>query len=201
MTARFIIACFWTAQALAWADITPLPSIEGHLTAPGKQLTQAEKTRLDDSLGLIQRDFQVDLAILVLATLPKEPIEDFGLRAYRRWNIGGTWKHGGALAVISPDRKQCIIIQGETDAPFPATMKKYLERQLCDNAPYQGFSSTLAAFTERSRRILAQKHQQLKLQEPLERDSKAAWAYGTASIVITACACLLSLPRRGGQQA
>lgn len=100
------------------------------------------------------------------------------------------------MVVFSPDGRQCRIIQGETDRPFPSKNRKALEEQVLQSTSPQPVYRGLALFIERCRRILVGNHGKFTLQEPLERDTAGGQRYAIFSLLVVLAAFFLTIRRR-----
>jgi hypothetical protein len=129
-------AWLWAAPAHAY-----VPPIDGHLTDPGHRLKSTEKDALEEQLGKIQSDTQVDCAGWVMATpAPADELPDLGREAYDHWRIGRDWENGvlfvfpmsgPAILIQSPDRPaltapEVAKVLG-ADAPASPSLSKRIE--------------------------------------------------------------------------
>ena len=86
-----------------------VPSIEGHVTDPGKSLSASEKEGLEETLGAIQNDLKEDVAAYV-ADVPAGDLARTGREAFDVWHIGRDWENG-VLITVRPDGSAMEIVQ------------------------------------------------------------------------------------------
>jgi uncharacterized membrane protein YgcG len=107
----------------------PVPGIEGHITDSGKRLPDGQRQAIDQALGSVQADLDVDMAIFILAT-PVESLAEMGQACFRTWSIGKSWKRGGILLIVSQDLKDCALVMTESGSPLPAVVARTIEERV-----------------------------------------------------------------------
>jgi uncharacterized membrane protein YgcG len=73
-----------------------VPPLDGHVTDPQNKLRPADEEAMEDKLGKIQSDTQVDVATW-LSDAPPDAATELGNEAYERWHIGRDWENGVLL--------------------------------------------------------------------------------------------------------
>ena len=106
-----------------------LPSVAGHLTAPGNQLTAAQKSRLETLLTAVQSETKTDLAFYIAPSSQREPLETLAAKLHDYWKIG-VGHQGGLLLVVSADGRHCALHQTRRDYPYPDRFLISLERSI-----------------------------------------------------------------------
>ncbi|MCL2450371.1 MAG: TPM domain-containing protein, partial [Polyangiaceae bacterium] len=117
----FAAVCLGAGPAHAY-----VPPIDGHLTDPGHHLKSTEKDSLEELLGKIQSDTQVDCAGWVMATaVPANELADLGREAFDHWHIGRDWENG--VFFVFPTEGRAILVQNPSrPALSPADVTKVL---------------------------------------------------------------------------
>lgn len=149
-----------------WAELPPVPSIEGHITDSGKVLSEVDREKVDQELGEIQQTYKVDLAVHVL-DFEVEDLEAMARACFERWSIGKSWEGGGILISISKDLKSCAVVTSEPDKPLSQasieSLKSSLEMQLQRVVAKDAIRSIIA----RSQRMLGLTRPHPKVYPPL----------------------------------
>lgn len=125
----FILFFLVIATAAPGVALPPVPGIESHLTDKGRVLSDADRESIDRSLGSIQQDTKVDVAVVIL-DFPAEPLPEMAQAIFQTWSIGRSWEGGGMLVVVSQDLKECAIATTDKDIPLPAQLVRQLEEVL-----------------------------------------------------------------------
>ena len=188
---HFRVGLIWTfcviaAVQLALPTPAPIPSIQGHLTAPGNQLTADQKRELDLRLGKIQEQAKFDMAIYILPEKSSAPLRTWGTDIYRTWGIGRDWPNGGILLVVSHDGAQSAVIQS-VPGSIPDKLLPLMEQTVVKRSQEKRLYAGLVEVAERCRRFVGGKSLPV-LQEQLEPDTAAFRSYlaGCATLLIAA---------------
>jgi hypothetical protein len=138
---RFIARVLLVTVALwaAAAQAAGVPPIDGHLTDPSHKLKATEKDSLEETLGKIQSDTQVDVAGWIMSE-PTDEAAELGHEAYEHWRIGRDWENG--VLFIFPVSGPALLMQR---AERPALTESEVARVLAADVP----SSPLAKRIER----------------------------------------------------
>lgn len=114
-------------------------------------LSDSERTRLEQRLLLIQRAPGPQIAVLLVATLSGEPIEQFSMRVAESWKLGTAKKDDGALLVVARDDHAVRIEVGqglEGDVPDVVAsriIRGVLTPSFRDGQFYQGLMTSVDA--------------------------------------------------------
>lgn len=173
---------------VAWAYVPP---IDGHLTDPGHRLKSTEKDSLEDTLGKLQTDTQVDVAGWVM-TEPTNEVADLGREAYDHWRIGKDWENG-VLFVFPVSGPAQLIENPDRPALSPSELSRVLGADVPGNP-------LLAKRIERDANevgsILRVGAKAPKPRPPGTADPKRGAWFAAATVLIVLAAVGLSLRRR-----
>jgi hypothetical protein len=94
-----------------------VPPLDGHVTDPRHKLKSVDEESMENKLGRIQSDTQVDVAIW-LSDAPADAASDLGSEAYEQWHIGRDWENGillvfpavGPLHVILNPKRPALAV-------------------------------------------------------------------------------------------
>lgn len=185
-------------QSRVWAELPPVPPIESHFTAHGKQFSAQQEKTLDKALESIQSESKVDFAVLVLdQPLPSDQYDSLCQQVFRTWNIGKSWDGGGILMLVSPDGRQCVTTQSEEEHPLSkalaTNLRKTVESAASSGQLYRG----LLLAIERCRRILRSGENRPVQRNSLKRapDRAANYGFGAVLVLIAAAICSKKVPR------
>jgi uncharacterized membrane protein YgcG len=178
------------APESALAD-APYPSIDGHMTDPQHRLKFSEKEAIEDQLGKIQTDTQVDCAGWVADY--REDYKEAGQEVYDRWHIGRDWENG-VFMVFPPTGPVVLISKLER----PALNEAEIARVMAADAVQQ---PTLAKRIEHDAdevgAILRVGAKAAKPRPPGVKDPKASLRFLAVTAVIGLAAAVLTFLRRG----
>jgi hypothetical protein len=96
---------------------TEIPGIDGHMTDPGRKLSDADKRSIEEKLGKIQDETHIDVAGWI-SDSPEDQAMALGNRAFRSWNIGRDWDNG--VFLFFPAEGRVRIIQTLSKPALPA---------------------------------------------------------------------------------
>ena len=97
--------------ALAAAQ-QPVPSLSARLTDSTGTLSAEQKTALTAKLAAFEREKGAQVAVLMLATVEPETIEQYALRVVETWQLGRQGVDDGALLLIAKDDRRLRIEVG-----------------------------------------------------------------------------------------
>ncbi|HLW76783.1 MAG TPA: TPM domain-containing protein, partial [Bryobacteraceae bacterium] len=104
---RFAVAMAMAAVAFALDTSKLKPS--GYVNDFANAISPAAKTQLTAYCADLERATGVQMAIVTVATLDDEPVEDVGNRLFHEWGIGKKGKDDGVLLLFAiQDRKNSI---------------------------------------------------------------------------------------------
>jgi uncharacterized protein len=115
---RLVVAGVLLLAALAVPGARPVLAAPGDSTAPDLGRPQAyvtddagileagEEARIERYLGKVERELGVQFALITVQTTQPQTIEEFAVRQFERWGIGGKKLDEGLLLVVAfADRK------------------------------------------------------------------------------------------------
>lgn len=192
-----LLAIFLYLSGPCEAALPPVPNIEGHFTAHGRQIGAAQKKTLDELLGKIQEDSKVDLACIVMAEpLAATELDQMAQLIFNTWNIGRSWEGGGALLVVSHDGKECVMVQSEEPRPIPEAIGDLLIQTVQQGAASGQLAEGLLRAFERGRRFLRTGKYRPITTTPLKRDPHRALRYALGALAAVALAVISSSTRK-----
>jgi hypothetical protein len=175
---------------IAGAANAYVPPIDGHLTDPGHRLKSTEKDSLEDQLGKIQSDTQVDCAGWVMQS-PTDEIADLGREAYDHWRIGRDWENG--VLFVFPVSGPAILIQN-TDRP--ALTPTEVSRVLSVDAPGQPLAKRVEHDANEVGAILRVGSKAPKPRPPGIADPRRGHWFAAGTAIVGLAAIVLSMRRR-----
>lgn len=93
------------------ADALEVPPLSGRINDLAGLLSQEQANSLEDQLGQFEQETGHQLALLTIATLNGESLEDFSIRVADAWKIGHKGNDNGViLLVVRDDRKLRIEV-------------------------------------------------------------------------------------------
>lgn len=106
--ALLVLSTFWLPLH-ARAQV-PLP--EGAVTDLAGVLSPHDRKRLTEVLSSYERETSHQLAVLTVASLSGEPIENFSLRIARAWGLGRKGVDNGILVVLALQERKVRVELG-----------------------------------------------------------------------------------------
>ncbi len=104
-----LLAFFFAQPARAY---TP-PPIQGHVTDLAGKLSASEKDELEQRLEAVNRSSGAEIAVLIVASLQGETIEDVAYGTFNTWKLGKKDKDNGVLLVIAVAERRIRIETGK----------------------------------------------------------------------------------------
>lgn len=110
------------------AELQPVPRLDARITDLTSTLTAEQKNTLENKLSALERQKGAQLAVLIVATVVPESIEQYALRVVESWKLGRRGVDDGALLLIAKqDRKLRIEVgYGLEGALNDATAKRVI---------------------------------------------------------------------------
>ncbi len=105
----FFLALLFPRAAFAFTP--PLPN--GAVTDTAGRLSPSDDARLEANIASYRARTQHQLAVLVVASLDGESIEDVAYKTFNTWGIGRKEYDDGALIVIAPNERNVRIETGK----------------------------------------------------------------------------------------
>ncbi|NJK89729.1 MAG: hypothetical protein HC923_10230 [Myxococcales bacterium] len=105
-SARLALVALVALAASPSRAAEPLPELERRVTDLADLLSSSEEGRLEASLAAYEQSTGHQFALVTLASLDGEPIEDVGIRLAEKWKLGSNERDDGLLFIVAPnDRK------------------------------------------------------------------------------------------------
>jgi hypothetical protein len=188
--ALLVFAAIFGAARGARAD-QPYPSIDGHMTDPQHRLKFTEKEAIEDQLGKIQSDTQVDCAGWISDV--RENYREAGQDIYERWHIGRDWENG-VFMVFPPSGPVVVILKPERPALNEAEIARIMT---ADAVPQPTLAKRIEHDADEIGAILRVGAKAAKPRPPGVKDGKASLPFLAVAGVVGVAALVLSLFRRG----
>ena len=107
---RFIIIAYLCVQS-AFLFALDVPPLNGPVNDYAHIFTASETQELNEYLYTIDRQSDLQIAVLTIPSLEGENLEDFSIRVAEKWQIGQKGKDSGVILVIAvQDRKLRIEV-------------------------------------------------------------------------------------------
>ncbi len=168
-----------------------VPPIDGHLTDPGHRLRSTEKDSLEEALGKIQSDTQVDVAGWVMAQ-PTDEVVDLGHEAYEHWRIGRDWENG-VLFVFPVTGAASLIQNPARPALTPAEVARVLGADVPANP---SLAKRIERDADEVGAILRVGSKAPKARPPGKAEPRKGHVYAALTALVVALAFALSRRRR-----
>jgi uncharacterized protein len=112
--------------------ILPVPALSAHVIDRTATLSAAELSRLDAKLADFERRKGAQIAVLIVATVAPETVEQYALRVAEAWKLGRSGIDDGALLLVAKnDRKLRIEVgYGLEGALNDATAKRIISETI-----------------------------------------------------------------------
>jgi uncharacterized protein len=105
-----VLAVFGLSKG-AWA-FTP-PKLEGPVTDTAHVLSAAEKAAIEGKLYALKANTGHEVAVLTVASLAGESVEDFAYATARAWALGSADKDDGVLLLVATGERKIRIETGK----------------------------------------------------------------------------------------
>lgn len=102
----------WLLLAAGPAIALEVPPLKGRVNDYAAMLSPATVSQLENSLALFEQQQSTQLAVLTVASLAGDSLEDFSLRVAETWKIGRQGLDNGALLLIARDDRKLRIEVG-----------------------------------------------------------------------------------------
>ncbi len=94
------------------AELQPVPRLDARVTDLTSTLTAEQKNTLENKLSALERQKGAQLAVLIVATVAPESIEQYALRVIESWKLGRRGVDDGALLLIAKQERKLRIEVG-----------------------------------------------------------------------------------------
>lgn len=165
----FLLAC----GLLGAQELQPVPRLTARVTDASGTLAADQRSRLEAKLAAFERDKGSQIAVLIVASVKPETIEQYALRVVEAWRLGRRGVDDGALLLIAKeDRKLRIEVgYGLEGALNDATAKRIVSETISPRFKQGDFYGGIDAGVDAMIKVIAG--------EPLPAPTPAAADYGT----------------------
>lgn len=170
------------------------PSIDGHMTDPLHRLKFSEKEAIEDQLGKIQTDTQVDVAGWIADG--RDQLREAGQEVYDRWHIGHDWENGVFL-VFPLTGPVIVILKPERPALTEADVARVLA---ADAVAAPTLAKRIEHDADEIGAILRVGAKAPKARPLGVKDAKLSLRYAIVAGLIALGAIVLTVRRRGGRR-
>ena len=133
MLRALIACCCLCLSGLAGAQaLQPVPALSARVTDHTATLSADQRARLDAKLAAFERQKGAQIAVLIVASVGSETIEQYALRVAEAWKLGRKSVDDGALLLVAKnDRKLRIEVgYGLEGALNDATAKRIISETI-----------------------------------------------------------------------
>jgi uncharacterized protein len=88
------------------------PQLSGRVVDAANLLSPDQEAQLTQRLEALERASTRQLVVVTIASLQGYPIEDYGYRLGRHWNIGQRSANNGAILIIAPNERKVRVEVG-----------------------------------------------------------------------------------------
>lgn len=107
------------------ADLQPVPQLSARVTDLAGKLSADERSRLDAKLAAFERAKGAQIAVLLVATVKPEAIEQYAIRVAEAWKLGRKGVDDGALLLVAmQDRELRIEVGYGLEGALPDAVAK-----------------------------------------------------------------------------
>src|SRR5713101_6890531 len=130
-TVAFVLLLMARGSANAQAAQSPLPQPTGYVNDYAGVVDSATKERLETTLGNLDRQHQIQFAVLTVDTTGGQDIFDYSLAVARGWGIGAkdTQKPSLLLLVAIKDRKYFTQVSRHLEGDLPDGLVAQIQRE------------------------------------------------------------------------
>ena len=133
MLRALIASCLLCLSGLVGAQaLQPVPALSVRVTDQTATLSADQRARLDAKLAAFERQKGAQIAVLIVASVGSETIEQYALRVVEAWKLGRKSVDDGALLLVAKsDRKLRIEVgYGLEGALNDATAKRIISETI-----------------------------------------------------------------------
>ena len=106
-----LIVMLCTLTSVQAADIA-FPELTGRVVDQAGLLDVSAKAQLEQKLADYERESSNQIVVVTLTTLQGQPIEDYGYKLGRHWQLGQKERNNGAILLVVPSERQVRIEVG-----------------------------------------------------------------------------------------
>ncbi len=150
-----LAAVFFVAPLIACAQIA-VPPLKARVTDAAQLLSAQQVAALEQKLAALETRKGSQLAVLTVATIQPETIDQFGIRVAEAWKIGRKGVDDGAILIIAKDdRKLRIEVGRGLEGALPdATAKRIIEEYIVPPFKKGDFDGGINAGVDRIIKII-----------------------------------------------
>src|SRR5436853_3612488 len=121
----------WVIPGAAQTAQSPLPAPTGYVNDYAKVIDDATKSQLETSLTNLDRQHQIQFAVVTIDTTNGRDIFDYSLAVARGWGIGSkdTQKSSLLLLVAVKDRKYYTQVSRHLEGDLPDGLVGQIQRE------------------------------------------------------------------------
>ncbi len=125
------VLCFAGARATAQSEQSPLPQPTGYVNDYARVIDTATKSQLEMTLTNLDRQQQIQFAVVTVDTTNGRDIFDYSLAVARGWGIGSkdTQKGSLLLLVAIKDRKYYTQVSRHLEGDLPDGLVGQIQRE------------------------------------------------------------------------
>ncbi len=109
---RLVAALTITGALATGAAAIEVPYLSGRVNDAAAMIPPATRDRIESKLAELEKGTTAQLAVLTVASLDGEPLEDFSIKVAETWKLGRKGKDNGALLLIAKDDRKMRIEVG-----------------------------------------------------------------------------------------
>jgi uncharacterized protein len=109
---QFLLAFWFAWPGVSAADDIAVPYLSGRVVDNAEILSPEARTRISGMLQVHERATGNQIAVLTINGIGAESIEDFAVRVFESWKLGGREKNNGLLVVVAPQEHRMRIEVG-----------------------------------------------------------------------------------------
>jgi len=114
----FWLVAFLSISRLWAADAESLPKPTGYVSDFAHVLSPEDQNKLEQFCGRVERELNVQFALVTIDTLNGQPIEDFAIQLARKWGVGDRKTNQGVLLLLAIKDRKSDIETGRGIEPY-----------------------------------------------------------------------------------
>lgn len=154
---KYLVLCFLLIASYYSYALTVIPIFEQRVIDTSNTLTASQKNELESRLIEYERPRTdgAQIAVLMIAKLDNETVEQYAQRVFRDWQIGKQGQDNGILLLIVKDDRLMRIEVGYglegtiTDLVASRIIREQLAPQFKQNNYYQGIDNALSVLIQK----------------------------------------------------
>jgi uncharacterized protein len=107
-----LLVCLLTLLLASQARAQEFPKLTGRVVDAANILSPADEAALTQKLAGLEQASTRQLVVATIASLQDYPIEDYGYRLGRAWEIGQAEANNGAILIVAPNERKVRIEVG-----------------------------------------------------------------------------------------